>query len=112
MRWIVLMLLCAGCATKARVPSAIMPPKVKIPKSAHVPVQRTTFTLKWEDCSPQPSNCWYQVFERQQLSDAPTLYAELTNAYSLMIPVVHTAAFYTVEITNGKESRQAGRECK
>lgn len=88
-----------------------MPPKMKIAKSGLVPVQRTNFTLHWEDCGEQPTNVWYRVFETRDLQER-TLYAELTNAYSLMIPTIHTRAFYTVEATDGNNSKRAGKECQ
>lgn len=113
MKWLALLLVLTGCTTRTVKHQAIMPPAVKRAKVSDVPVPpaRTHFVLRWEDCAPQ-SNVWYRVYERLQFSDAPTLYAELTNAHSLVIPTTHTAAFYTVEVTDGEQSKWAGKECE
>lgn len=105
---LIMVLVLVGCATK---PSAIMPPKIKVPKSVAVGKSMTHFTLYWEDCKEQPTNVWYRVYESVDLKNR-TLYAQLTNEHSLVIPTTHARAFYTIEVTNGEKSRMGSKECE
>lgn len=109
MRSLALMLLCAGCATKT-APVSIMPPKVKVKSVGTVPKPKTEFTLRWEDCAEQPTNAWYRIYETNWQDR--WLYAQVTNAHSLVIPMTKTAAFFTVEVTDGQVTKKAGRACE